>query len=201
MFNVFIFALVVFAGASIYFYSKKETFGSELPWLVSFITVISYSVMLALNTDTTEPALYTRWLGYAASCSLLTLSMIEVFGVAGKDRLTALIMTPLIMLTGFLASVFSSDLLVAGLIFALGCVPFLRLIMILRAHQDVATKPIMNYVYFGWMGFPVVFLLSSEFIGIIPEVAITLGLYLVLDMGTKIAFYFSLERAKTAQTT
>ena len=199
MFYVFTLAIAIFTIASLYFYTKKDHFGSELPWMVSFVTVISYVVMLGLNATSAEPILYTRWLGYGASCTLLTLSMIEVFGVHGKDQRTALIMTPLIMLTGFLASIFSSDVLLAGIIFGLGCIPFIRLIQILRAHQNIATKPIMNYVYFGWMGFPIIFILSSEFLSILPSLTITLSLYLLLDVITKLLFYRSLEKAKEKQ--
>jgi bacteriorhodopsin len=199
MFYIFTVAIAIFSIASIYFFAKKDHYGSELPWLVSFVTVISYVVMFGLNAAATEPALYTRWLGYGASCTLLTLSMLEVFGVRGKDQLIAIIMTPLIMLTGFLASIFNSDVLLASIIFGLGCVPFIRLIQILRARQDFATKPIMNYIYFGWMGFPVVFIFSSELLGIIPSITITLSLYLLLDIITKLIFYRSLQKAKEKQ--
>lgn len=199
MFYIFTVAIAIFTIASLYFYTKKEHYGSELPWMVSFITVISYVVLFGLNADTSDPVLYTRWLGYGASCTLLTISMIEIFGIGGKDARTALIMTPIIMLTGFLASIFSTDILLASIIFGLGCIPFIRLIQILRASQDFATRPIMNYVYFGWMGFPIVFIFSQELLGIISDITITLALYLVLDITTKLVFYRSLQTAKEKQ--
>jgi hypothetical protein len=198
MLTVFVAAITIFTIASIYFYTRRAYYRSELPWIVSFVTVISYLVMYALNApfDGSEPQLFTRWLCYAASCTLLTASLLQVFKVQGEARLVALIMTPIIMLTGFLASFFSSDLLLAGIIFGVGCVPFIRLIQILRAHQTPDTRPIMNYVYFGWMGFPIVFILSSEYLGLLPSVTLTLSLYLALDVLTKIIFYESLRKVK-----
>jgi bacteriorhodopsin len=70
----------------------------------------------------------------------------------------------------------------------------MRIIQVFNEYKNEKTGVIMNYLYYGWMGFPIVFLLSPETFGLIPSYPIILSLYLVLDIITKIIFYFSIKK-------
>jgi len=192
--TILISATIIFGLSSLFFFFKREKFGSDLPWLVSFITVLSYLVMIMLTQTSIDPAgsLWTRWIGYAMSCTLLTISMTELFAITGKQKLTALVSTPLIMLTGVLAAIATTPVLMMIFIL-LGMIPFISLITIFQKASTPRNKFIFNYLYFGWMAFPVIFILSPETFSIMPSLSIILVAYLIADVCTKIIFYIQTQ--------
>jgi hypothetical protein len=139
--------------------------------------------------------LWTRWVGYAMSCTILTASMIEIFNIEGKKKVVALVSTALIMLTGVLAAVATSAEFII-LFFVLGIIPFISLISIFRSKATPKNRFVLNYLYYGWMAFPVIFLLSPETFNIIPSLPIILGAYLVADYCTKIIFYAQTQKLR-----
>jgi len=139
--------------------------------------------------------LWTRWIGYAISCTFLTASMITIFDIKGNKRITALISTPLIMLTGVLAAIASSTMFLI-IFFLLGMIPFIVLISIFRSQANSQNKHVLNYLYYGWMAFPVIFILSPETFSIIPSLSFILGAYLIADIFTKIIFYNHTKKAQ-----
>jgi len=163
--------------------------------MVSFITVISYLVMLMNINGGVDPTsmLWTRWIGYAMSCTILTASMIEIFGIEGKKKIGALISTGLIMLTGVLAAVATNTQFLV-LFFVLGMIPFISLISIFQAKATTKNRYVLNYLYYGWMAFPIIFILSPETFSVVSSLPVVLGAYLVADFCTKVIFYIHTRR-------
>jgi len=193
--TILIVSAVIFSLSSGYFFLNRNKFDSDFPWLVSFITVISYLVMIMnLNLDSDPTSmLWTRWVGYAISCTILTASMVEIFGIAGKKKVVALISTPLIMLTGVLAAISNSTAFIV-IFFVLGMIPFISLISIFQSKTTHQNSYVLNYLYYGWMAFPIIFILSPETFGVIPSLSFILIAYLIADLFTKIVFYFHIRK-------
>jgi len=193
--TILIVSAVIFSLASVYFFLNRNKFGSDFPWLVSFITVISYLVMsmnINLGADPSE-MLWTRWVGYVISCTILTMSMVEIFNIAGKKKVVALISTPLIMATGVLAAVASNTTFLI-IFFVLATIPFISLISIFQQQATPKNSYVLNYLYYGWMAFPIIFLLSPETFSIVPSLSVILIGYLIADFFTKIVFYFHIKK-------
>lgn len=193
--TILIVSAVIFSLASVYFFLNRNKFGSDFPWLVSFITVISYLVMsmnINLGADPSE-MLWTRWVGYVISCTILTMSMVEIFNIVGKKKVVALISTPLIMATGVLAAVASNTTFLI-IFFLLATIPFISLISIFQQQATPKNSYVLNYLYYGWMAFPIIFLLSPETFSIVPSLSVILIGYLIADFFTKIVFYFHVRR-------
>jgi len=195
--TILIASAVIFSLASGYFFLNRNKFESDFPWLVSFITVISYLVMIMNLNLYTDPVamLWTRWVGYAISCTILTVSMVEVFDIVGKKKVVALVSTPLIMLTGVLAAVASSTAFIV-IFFVLGMIPFISLISIFQSKATLKNSYVLNYLYYGWMAFPIIFILSPETFSVVPSLSIILIGYLIADFFTKIVFYFHIRKFK-----
>jgi len=192
MTTILIISTIIFGLSSLYFFVSRNQYRSNFPWLVSFITVISYLVIIMNVSASLDPVslLWTRWVGYGISCTLLTASMLKIFGVTGNNKITALVLTPLIMLTGVLAAIATNTTFLI-IFFLIGMVPFLALISILRKASVSENKDVLNYMYFGWMAFPVIFLLSPETFNVISSLPIIFGAYLAADVFTKIIFYIT----------
>ena len=193
--TILIISAAIFSFAALYFFFNRKNFRSDFPWLVSFITVISYLVMLMNINIGTDPTmfLWTRWVGYAISCTLLTASMVGIFGIVGKEKTLALVFTSLIMLTGVLAAIASSTVFIV-MFFLLGMVPFISLISIFHSKATSKNYHVLNYLYYGWFAFPVIFILSPETFNAVPYLTLILGAYLIADFFTKIVFYIHLRR-------
>ena len=195
--NILIISAAIFTLTSLYFFLNRNKFGSDFPWLVSFITDISYLVMIMNINIGPDPTalLWTRWVGYAMSCTLLTASMVKIFGITAQQKVVALVSTSLIMLTGVLAAVATSPLFLI-LFFALGMIPFISLISIFKSKSTPQNRFVLNYLYYGWMAFPVIFLLSPETFSVIPSLTLILSAYLIADFFTKIIFYVHIQKIK-----
>jgi bacteriorhodopsin len=137
--------------------------------------------------------LWTRWVGYAMSCTFLTASMVDIFKITGNKKIVALASTSLIMLTGILAAVATSTTFLI-IFFLLGMIPFISIISIFQSKANSQNGYVMNYLYYGWMAFPVIFILSPETFSIVPSISIILVAYLIADCFTKIVFYFHINK-------
>nr|MBD3281851.1 schizorhodopsin [Candidatus Uhrbacteria bacterium] len=190
---VFLLGFAVFLFFAIWFFSKRknnEWYGAA--FLVSSITLVSYAVLaegsLVAHNQAGIAIYYTRWLFYAASCSLLIVSIAKFLKTNKESFLPLIILNILVMLTGTLASVSAGA--IKWLIFILGCLFFFWQIQLLfeGKAQKENHKLIANYIFFGWAVFPIVFILAPEGLYLINN-ALAALLYLALDLLTKIIFY------------
>ena len=169
---VFLVGLLIFAMSSVYFYfAGKDKNGLNTAFLVSFVTLISYVLMwqgsLTVVTQAGEPILWTRWLFYGLSCTLL-------------------------MVTGMLAA---RDLtVVRWAYFAISAVAYVLLVIKVLSVKTAKSRWVHNYIFFGWTVFPIVFVLAPTGLGLIGAAVANL-LYLLLDIYTKIIFNIQLGRA------
>ncbi|MEE4194443.1 MAG: bacteriorhodopsin [Anaerolineae bacterium] len=191
---LFIIGFIVFSISSAYFYfSRRKESGLNTAFLVSFVTIASYALMWQGNfvaeSAAGQPIFWTRWLFYAISCSLLMLEIAKVKGITGAGKVAQLIfLNVIVMGTGTLAAV--STGLGRWIFFLLSSIAYIiQISSVLKINQ---AKWVNTYIYLGWTGFPVVFLLAPTGFGLIGS-AIAMGLYLVLDIYTKIAFNVQLK--------
>ena len=192
--TIFIVGMIVFALSSIYFFFTKKNSGINSAFLVSFVTLASYVLMwdgtYIAESGGGQPIFWTRWLFYALSCSLLMLEIAKVKGITSPSKVGELIfLNVLVMTGGFFAAITSG--VVKWLFFILSSIAYLVQIGALLKINDAKSNWINAYIYFGWSVFPIVFFLAptgTEIIG----AAIAMGLYLVLDIYTKIIFNLQL---------
>lgn len=188
---VLILGVVLFGVSSALFYLNKPN-AFNAPFLVSFITLVSYLVMLEgsfVSLSLSGQELYwTRWVFYALSCSLLMYSISKKLDFSQKQLIHQIYLTVIVMLTGALASFFQTDF--KWVMFAISSVAFVMLIMPILSSTKDARDKILPYIVFGWTAFPVFFLLSPEGINAVSNSAIAL-VYIFLDLFTKIVFYFT----------
>ncbi len=180
--------VLVFLISSIVFFVgwKKKQFNSA--FFVSGITLVSYAFMLQVGGTP-----YLRWLGYIFSCTLLVW-VIGQYIELSKERLrTVMFLTPLVMLTGALASLSFGFFMLFW--FVLGGLFYVALLRVLLQGESKYFDKIKKYIWFGWTVFPVVFIVSPEGFALIP-MSIAMGLYLLLDIYTKIIFYKTIEKTQ-----
>lgn len=193
----FLIGMAIFTASSIYFFfTKKNPQGINTAFLVSFVTLASYTLMwqgsFVAQGVNGEPIYWTRWIFYAISCSLLMLEISRAKGITSSHKVAEIIfLNVFVMGTGVLASISSG--LGRWIFFVLSSIAYLiQISTVLKANGQNADW-INPYIYFGWTGFPVVFLLAPTGIGVIGSV-IAMGLYLLLDLYTKIIFNLKLEQ-------
>jgi len=198
MLNVtFLAGVVIFAISSIYFYFAAENKnGLNSAFLVSFVTLISYVLMwqgdVVAVTEAGQPILWTRWLFYILSCTLLMVEIAQLKGIQGGGLVQLLYLTAIVMFTGFLAA---RDLTAVKWVhFIISCVAYALLVIRVLSVKTAASKWVNAYVLFGWTVFPIVFFLAPAGLGLIGAAVANL-LYLVLDVYTKIVFNIHLARA------
>ncbi len=184
--------IIIFAISSAIFALKpKEFFNS--PFLVSFITLISYIIMLQGNYAN-DDKYWTRWLFYGISCPLLAYEMSRKVGLETPKRIFNIFLTAIVMITGTLASVSNGDY--KAIFFGLSSIAFVYLILELFNTKSEMLKMFSWYLFLGWCLFPLVFIFSNEgFYNIIPIQTAAL-LYLLADVFTKIIFYIHLDKTK-----
>ena len=192
--TIFLAGIAIFSISSIYFYTRKrQGEGLNSAFLVSFVTLASYTLMwqgnLVGESAGGEPIFWTRWIFYAISCSLLMLEIARVKMIKGSARVTELIfLNVIVMGTGVLAAVSTGA--AQWIFFALSSIAYLIQIgMVLKKKE---AKWVDTYIYLGWTGFPVVFLLAPTGLGLFGA-AVAMGLYLLLDIYTKIIFNLQLK--------
>jgi len=194
--TVFIVGMLIFAASSIYFFfSRQEGQGLNTAFLVSFVTLASYALMwqgsFVAQGVGGEPVYWTRWIFYAISCSLLMLEISRVRGISDPGKIAEIIfLNVFVMGTGVLSSV--STGLGRWIFFALSSVAYLIQISKVLKAKGKDSNWVNPYIYFGWTGFPVVFLLAPTGLGVFGSV-VAMGLYLLLDVYTKIIFNLRLK--------
>lgn len=181
--------VLTFFVSTIYFLLKPK---SELntPFIVSFVTLISYLIMLEGNflVGSPESGIYwTRWIGYAISCPLLMYTIAKKLNYNINQIIINMFLTAVVMLIGAYAGVSTSSF--KWVFFGLSTFAFSLLITPIFRSRSSNLSRILPFVIIGWCGFPLVFLLSFEGFGVIQN-SIALPIYLGLDILTKIIFYF-----------
>ena len=188
--------LLIFAGSSAYFYfAGKNKNGLNSAFLVSFITLISYVLMwqgkLTVVTEAGEPILWTRWLFYGLSCTLLMYEIAQLKQIRGERLVQLLYLTAIVMFAGLLAA---RDLTAVRWIhFVISSVAYILLVSQVLSVQTAGSQWVRYYIFFGWTVFPIVFLLAPTGFGLIGAAVANL-LYLLLDIYTKIVFNIQLSR-------
>jgi sensory rhodopsin len=188
--------LLIFAGSSAYFYfAGKNKNALNSAFLVSFITLISYVLMwqgnLTVVTEAGQPILWTRWLFYGLSCTLLMVEIAQLKTIQGERLVQLLYLTAIVMFTGLLAA---RDLTAVKWIhFVISSVAYILLVSKVLSVRTTASQWVRNYIFFGWTVFPIVFLLAPTGFGLIGAAVANL-LYLLLDIYTKIVFNIQLSR-------
>ena len=195
--GVLLAGLVIFAISSGYFYfSGRNKNGLNSAFLVSFITLISYVLMwqgnLTVVTAAGQPILWTRWLFYGLSCTLLMYEIARLKQIQGEGLVQLLYLTAIVMLAGMLAA---RDLTAVKWIhFVISSVAYVLLVGKVLSVQTAGSQWVRNYIFYGWTVFPIVFVLAPTGVGLFGAGVANL-LYLLLDVFTKIAFNIQLSRS------
>ncbi len=188
--------VLLFTASSILFlFSKKQQGSFNTAFIVSFVTLISYFLMwqggLEIANKSGQPIFWTRWLFYVASCSLLIYEIASVRQVKGAALVEWIYLIVIVMFAGFLGARTVTS--IKWIYFSLSSIAYIVLLAkVFKARTD-STDWIENYIYFGWSVFPLVFLLGPTGFGIIGS-ALAAGIYLLLDLYTKIIFNVQLKQ-------
>ena len=193
--TIFIAGMVIFALSSIYFLMTKKNGGINSAFLVSFVTLGSYVLMWDGNyvaqSAGGEPIYWTRWLFYALSCSLLMLEISKVKGIQSSGKVAELIfLNVIVMGAGFLAAITSG--VAKWLFFVISSMAYLIQISAVLKIKEASSNWINAYIYFGWSVFPIVFFLAPTGIEVFGA-AVAMGIYLILDIYTKIVFNLQMK--------
>jgi len=192
--TIFILGIIIFSLAATYFlFAYKKDFNSA--FLVSFITIISYVLMLEgslVTIGANGGEVYaTRWAMYGLSCSLLMYEMARFLGKSMSETIFLLYLTVIVMATGALAAVYDGWFMIG--LFAVSSVAYILMIRPLLTSDSPHRNAVATYILLGWSGFPIAFLLAPDGFGIITAF-VAAALYLALDIGTKIFFYLDLHQ-------
>jgi bacteriorhodopsin len=178
--------------SSLYFLvTQKNSQNLNIPFLVSFITLISYLIMwqgsfVTLNSNG-EQLYWTRWIGYMFSCTLLMYTIASLIKSTPSKLINKIYLTALVMFTGLLASVSEGNFML--IFFGVSSFAYILLIWPIVTNK-LAYKYINYFIVLGWTIFPIAFLLSPEGLGVINQTA-SAAIYLGLDLFTKIIFYLA----------
>jgi len=195
MTTVLLFSLGIFSLSSLYFWLQPKK-GANLPFLVSATTVISSLLMLEGSFITQnilgQDLYWTRWVFYTVSCTLLMLSIARLLKKDSAITMEMLYLTAFVMLTGAFGSAF--DGIFKWGFFILGGIFYLQLLRkIFQGAKAKDTAYIIPFIFLGWTGFPLVFLLSPEGFSLISN-PLAASTYLALDVYTKIYFYMRMKK-------
>lgn len=190
--TVFAIGIAVFSIASMYFLvAHKKSFNSA--FLVSFITIISYVLMLegslASIKASGEVVHMTRWLFYGLSCTLLMYEIARFLKKSLSETIFLLYLTVIVMGTGAASAYFDGWYMIG--FFAISSVAYGLMLYHIFRDDIPERKLIAKYILLGWTGFPVAFLLAPDGFGIITAASAAV-LYLLFDIFTKIIFYLEL---------
>jgi len=120
------------------------------------------------------------------------LEIAKVKGIKSNGKIAELIfLNVFVMGTGTLAAVTSG--LSRWIFFILSSIAYLIQICMVLKIKEVNSKWINTYIYLGWTGFPIVFFLAPTGIGLFGA-PIAMGLFLILDIYTKIIFNLQLQQ-------
>lgn len=196
--TIILISSVVFGVSSVMFFAltastKKELYSYAM--IVSMITFVSSMLMfdglLVLRGPAGDPLFFTRWIGYAFSCTLLAYTIAKHVALPQTYTVRLMYLTGIVMITGALASVTTGWTMLAY--FVAGGFAYILMVLLLATKGEKSLGRASKYVFFGWSAFPLVFILSPEGYGLIGTVW-SLWAYLVLDIATKIVFYIELAQ-------
>lgn len=192
MSTILLLGIITFILSSAYFTIKpKQGFNSA--FLVSFVTLISYIVMLQ-GKFATNDIYWTRWLVYGISCPLLAFEISKRVGIDLNKSIFNVFLTAIVMITGALASASAGDYKIG--FFVLSTIAFVKLIWSFYNTKSDVLKTLTPYII-GWCVFPIVFIFSNEGVNNLIAVQNAAAIYLVLDIFTKIVFYIHHANVKT----
>lgn len=183
--------IILFSISSVYFILKPKL-GFNSAFLVSFITLTSYLIMLEGNF-VTNGLYWTRWIGYAISCSLLVYEISKKVGLDVPKQISNIFLTVIVMVTGALSSVSVDQF--KWYFFAVSSFAFVKLLVEIYNTKSKNLTSLSPFIIFGWCVFPVVFLFSNEGLNLI-SVEVGAIIYLLLDFFTKIVFYIQQKMNK-----
>ncbi|MFW6210089.1 MAG: bacteriorhodopsin [Patescibacteria group bacterium] len=197
--TVFLAGIALFAVAATYFlFAYKKEFNSA--FLVSFITIISYTLMLEgslVSLGAGGGEVYaTRWLFYGVSCSLLMYEIARLLQKSLSETIFLLYLTVIVMTTGAAAAYFTGWYMIG--FFAISTIAYVLLLAPLLTSASPHRAAVGKYIVLGWTGFPVVFLLAPDGYGLISAAAAA-ALFLLLDLFTKVLFYLDLHPRMQAE--
>jgi bacteriorhodopsin len=191
MSTILLLGIVTFVLSSIYFTIKpKQVFNSA--FLVSFITLISYIIMLQGKFSVND-IYWTRWIGYGISCPLLAFEISKRVGLDLNNKIFNVFLTAIVMVTGALASTNSGDYKIA--FFVLSCIAFAKLLWSFYSTKSEALKTLTPYII-GWCVFSIVFIFTNEGVNNLISVQNAAVIYLILDVFTKVVFYIHHSNVK-----
>ena len=197
--TIFIAGIALFSLAATYFlFAHKKDFNSA--FLVSFITIISYTLMLEgslASVGAEGGAVYaTRWLFYGLSCTLLMYEIAKFLKKSQAETIFLLYLTAIVMGTGAAAAYFDGWYMIG--FFVISSVAYVRLVYPLLTAVSDHRAAVAKYILIGWTGFPIAFLLAPDGFGLISAATAAL-LYLAFDVFTKVVFYLDLHKKMEAQ--
>jgi bacteriorhodopsin len=108
-----------------------------------------------------------------------------------KEITQMIYLTAIVMITGALSSIYTGAFKWA--MYVISSISFIVLIYPIVSDKSEISKKISIFIYLGWCIFPVVFLLSPEGFNMIGN-TISAGIYLLLDIFTKIIFYMVINK-------
>ena len=198
--TVFLVGIVLFAVAATYFlYTYKKDFNSA--FLVSFITIISYVLMLEGSLASVgaggEAVYATRWIFYALSCTLLMYEIARFLKKSLPETIFLLYLTAIVMVTGGAAAYYDGWYMIG--FFIISTVAYVRLVYPILTAPSAHRAAVAKYILLGWTGFPLVFLFAPDGYGVISAVTAAI-LYLFLDVLTKVIFYLDLHKKMIADS-
>jgi bacteriorhodopsin len=183
-----------------FFINRKRNEHFLTAFLVTAITTLTYALLLEGSlvaiSKSGDPVYFTRWLFYAASCSLLMLTIGKTLKIKISNLLPLITLNVFVMISGALAAALLSPH--KWIIFIIGGLFYLAQLIFINEFSSAkirAKKPVCAYIYFGWSIFPLVFFFAPEGLGIINNF-VAAALYLILDIITKIIFYLHLAMPK-----
>jgi len=197
---VFLVGILLFVAAATYFlFAYRKEFNTA--FLVSFITIISYTLMLEgslASVGSEGGAVYaTRWLFYGLSCTLLMYEITKFLKKSLSETIFLLYLTAIVMFTGAAAAYFDGWYMIG--FFVLSSVAYVMLVYPLLTAVSPHRAAVAKYILVGWTGFPLVFLLAPDGFGLITA-GIAAILFLLLDVFTKVIFYLDLHKKMVLET-
>jgi sensory rhodopsin len=154
-------------------------------------------MIMALSIATTlagngERVYWSRWLFYAASCSLLTLEIAFINRKTRIETFEIVFLTSMTMFCGFLATFITVQ--ERWWFFGLSTMAYLGMLYILFfKNSEQGNSSVKLFVLATWSAFPLVWLLAPTGFGIVTTYTEAI-LYGALDLVTKIFFGIYLNR-------
>jgi len=197
--TILVLGIIIFAVAAFAFLlAYKKGFNSA--FLVSFITVISYTIMLEGSLASTGAGggevHASRWAFYALSCTLIMYEMAKYLKKSRPETVFLIYMTAIVMGTGAAAAFYGGWFMIG--MFVISTVAYVLMVYPLLTSTSPHRAAIAKYILLGWTAFPIAFLLAPDGFGLISAV-VAAGIFLLLDIFTKIVFYLDLHPKMRAE--